>query len=169
MAIAKGNADCIWFFDQLSNLLNVIGVSCKHHEMLRNTRAQKVLEALDSGEIESGRGLNQEMGLARPGDTRWGSHYKTVLHIISLYSTIRKVLIKIGKDPSLKNEWGKVHAMVAAFESFDFVFMANLMLVILGYTDDLCQSLQKRDQDIINAITLVNLANDRMQRMGYDG
>ena len=130
--------------------------------MLRDIRAQEVLEALELGEIESGRGLNQEMGLARPGDTRWGSHYRTILHIISMYSTIRKVLIQLGKDPSQKNDWPKIHAMVGAFESFDFVFNAHLMLVILGYTDELSQSLQKRDQDIINAMALVNLANDRI-------
>jgi hypothetical protein len=44
--------------------------------MLRDARAQKGLEALEMGEIESGSGLNQEMGLSRPGDTRWGSHLK---------------------------------------------------------------------------------------------
>ena len=64
----------MWFFEQVSHLLNIIGVSCKLHDMLRDIRAQEVLKALELGEIESGRGLNQEMGLARPGDTRWGSH-----------------------------------------------------------------------------------------------
>ena len=44
-----------------SYLLNIVGVSCKRHDMLRDVRAQKVLEALEMGEIESGSGLNQEM------------------------------------------------------------------------------------------------------------
>ena len=35
-------------------------------------QAEYMIEALKLGEIESGQGLNQEMGLARPGDTRWG-------------------------------------------------------------------------------------------------
>jgi len=39
------------------------------------------------------------MGMARPGNTRWGSHYKTVMHVISLYPSIRKVLVKVGDDP----------------------------------------------------------------------
>ena len=50
------------------------------------------MEALELGEIESGSGLNQEMGLSRPGDTRWGSHLKTILHIVDMYSTILEVL-----------------------------------------------------------------------------
>jgi hypothetical protein len=58
------------------------------------------LEALEMGEIESGSGLNQEMGLSRPGDTRWGSHFKTILHILDMYPTILEVLVRIGKDPS---------------------------------------------------------------------
>ena len=99
VAVAKGNVGCQTFFGQISRLLNIIGVSCKRHDMLRDVRARKLKKALELGEIESGSGLNQEMGLARPGDTRWGSHYKTILHIIDMYSTIREVLITLGKDP----------------------------------------------------------------------
>jgi hypothetical protein len=38
--------------------------------MLRIAQAEYMIEALQLGEIETGQGLNQEMGLARPGDTR---------------------------------------------------------------------------------------------------
>ena len=48
--------------------------------------------------------------------------------------------------------------MVLIFESFEFVFNAHLMLVILGYTNELSQSLQKKDQDIVNAMSLVGVA-----------
>ncbi|KAL6627137.1 hypothetical protein ACP70R_030863 [Stipagrostis hirtigluma subsp. patula] len=89
----------------------------------------------------------------------------TVLHIVSMYSTIRKVLIKLGKDRSHKDDWGKIHAVCGAIESFDFIFMAHLMLVILGYTDDLCQSLQRKEQDIVNAMSLVQVAKGRLQHM----
>ena len=126
--------------------------------MLRDVRAWKLKKALELGEIESGSGLNQEMGLARPGDTRWGSHYKTILHIIDMYSTIREVLITLGKDPTQRDDWPNIHAMVLIFESFEFVFNAHLMLVILGYTNELSQSLQKKDQDIVNAMSLVGVA-----------
>ena len=87
VAVAKGNDACVWFFDHVTYLFNIVGVSCKRHDMIRDVRAQKVLEALEMGELESGRGLNQEMGLARPGDTRWGSHYRTIVHSISMSPT----------------------------------------------------------------------------------
>ena len=129
--------------------------------MLRDVRARKLKKALELGEIESGSGLNQEMGLARPGDTRWGSHYKTILHIIDMYSTIREVLITLGKDPTQRDDWPNIHAMVLIFESFEFVFNAHLMLVILGYTNELSQSFQKKDQDIVNAMSLVGVAKKK--------
>ena len=62
-----------------------------------------------------------------------------------------------------------MRAMVIAFESFEFVFHAHLMLVILGHTNELSQSLQKRDQDIVNAMGLVKIAKDKMQGMRTHG
>jgi hypothetical protein len=54
VAIAKGNTDCKAFFDQLSLLLNIVGVSCKRHGMLRNARLEQITKALDCGELETG-------------------------------------------------------------------------------------------------------------------
>ncbi|XP_029148316.1 uncharacterized protein [Arachis hypogaea] len=69
-----------------------IGASCKRRDMLRDSQMTKTIEALQSGEIASGRGLNQEIALKRAGDTRWGSHYGTILRLISLFpSVIRKL------------------------------------------------------------------------------
>ncbi|WOK98507.1 zinc finger MYM-type protein 1-like [Canna indica] len=67
VAVYSKNDDCVWLFEQLTNLLNVIGVSCKRKEMLRVKQAEQVAEALCVGEIESGSGLNQKIGLRRPG------------------------------------------------------------------------------------------------------
>ncbi|XP_071684895.1 uncharacterized protein [Lolium perenne] len=100
VAVAKQCGDCGWFFQQLGYLLNVLGMSCKKIRMLRLAQADRIIEALHLGEIESGQGLNQEMGLARPCDTRWNSHYKTVSHVMAMYPSIRTVFIKIGKEYS---------------------------------------------------------------------
>ena len=54
IAVAKENEPCLWFFDHVSYLLNILGVSCKCHG--QDVRAQKVLEALEIAEIESGVG-----------------------------------------------------------------------------------------------------------------
>jgi hypothetical protein len=37
-------------------------------------------------ELRSGQGLNQETNLKRAGDTRWGSHYGTIINLILMFS-----------------------------------------------------------------------------------
>ena len=58
--------------------------------------------------------------------------------------------------------------MLTSFESFEFVFMAHLLLTIFGYTDDLNNALQKRDQDIVNAIDLIYLTKTQLQLLRED-
>ncbi|XP_062206140.1 uncharacterized protein LOC133908020 [Phragmites australis] len=168
VVVAKESGDCQWFFQQLSYLLNVLGNSCKKIKMLRVAQAESIIESLELGELESGQGLNQEMGLGRPGDTRWGSHYKTILHIIALYQPIRKTLIKIGEDYN-RTEAISAQTMLTSFESFEFVFMLHLMEEIFGYTDDLGNALQKREQDIVDAISLVYTTKEQLQLLREDG
>ena len=107
--------------------------------------------------------------MPRLGETRWGSHYKIVCNIIAMYPIIRDVLITLGEDTTIKSDWSKIHFMVGAFESFDFVFYAHLMFVILGYTNELSECLQRREQDILNAISLITVAERRMQQLRSDG
>jgi hypothetical protein len=109
------------------------------------------------------------MGLARPRDTRWGSHYKTILHIIDMHSTIVEELVTLGNDRTQKDDWPNIHAMTYIIELFEFVFNAHLMLIIFGYTNELSQSFQKREQDIVNAMSLVGLVKKRMQQLRSDG
>ncbi|XP_020992024.1 uncharacterized protein LOC107474014 [Arachis duranensis] len=94
-----------------------IGASCKRKDMLRESQMQKTIVALQNGDVSSGRGLNQETTLKRAGDTRWGSHYGTILRV----------------------------------------------------TNELSQALQRSDQDIINAMTLVKVSKQRLQSIRDDG
>ena len=95
--------------------------------MLRVAQAEQIIKALELEEIETGKGMNQEMGLSRPGDTRWGSHHKTIMHILRMYPSIRLVLNKLVRDPTQSNEAMLAETMLTYFESFDFVFMAHLL------------------------------------------
>ena len=129
VSVAKENIDCSRFFGQLAYLLNVLGMSCKKISMLRVAQAEYMIEALSLGEIETGQGLNQEMGLARPGDTRWGSHYRTVMHVIALYPSIKKVLSKIGKEHKGGESIG-AQTMLEVFEShLEGVNRQNLKII----------------------------------------
>ena len=130
--------------------------------MLRVAQAEYMIEALKLGEIGAGQGLNQEMGLAWPGDARWGSHYKTVMHVMSLYPSIRKVLFRLGKENNSAEALG-AQPMLEVFKSFEFVFMLHLMNEIFGYTSDLSNALQKRDQDIVNTVDLLEFTKEHLQ------
>ncbi|CAI0422934.1 unnamed protein product [Linum tenue] len=55
----------------VSDLINLVGGSSKRMDKIRECQAAKVVEALCRGELETGRGLKQELGLKRHCDTRW--------------------------------------------------------------------------------------------------
>ena len=98
-----------------------------------------------------------------------GLSLQTTCNIIVMYSIIQYVIVTLGEDNMIRTDWTKIHYTLGAFESFDFVFDAHLMFVIFGYTNDLSVCLQRREQDIINAISLVNVAKRRMQQLRLDG
>ena len=111
------------------------------------------------GELESGQGLNQETSLKRAGDTHWGSHYRTILNLILMFSSTVNVLEMIQKD-SLFSEQRVVEArsILRLIISFEFSFSLHLMKNILGITNELSIALQKKNQDIVNAMTLVRVS-----------
>lgn len=54
----------------VANLYNVIGASRKLRDILRESQATKVKQALEHGEISSERDFNQEMTIKKVGETR---------------------------------------------------------------------------------------------------
>ncbi|XP_048496444.1 uncharacterized protein LOC125495693 [Beta vulgaris subsp. vulgaris] len=103
---AKNHVDVIWIFDFVSDIINVIGSSCKRRDILREMRAMRLAEAINNGEIKTGKWLNQELGLKRPD--------------------------------------------------------------ILGITNELSLALQREDQDMINAMHLVETSMKCLQLLRDD-
>ena len=54
-------------------------------------------------------------------------------------------------------------------QSFDFVFTLYLIKAILGITNELSKALQRRDQDIVNAMVLEKICKHRLQMMRDEG
>uniref|UniRef100_I1P1W2 HAT C-terminal dimerisation domain-containing protein n=1 Tax=Oryza glaberrima TaxID=4538 RepID=I1P1W2_ORYGL len=148
----KGVSD---FFTKISILLNVVGGSSKRRDLIRDINVKEMSKALGCGQLQTGTGLNQEQCLQRPGDTRWSSHYKTLKSLVGMFATIVKVLEIVEKD---KNDWkirDQASNLLEYFQSFDFVFYLHLMLTILTITNSLSLALQRKDQDIVNAMKCV--------------
>ena len=117
----------------------------------------KFFEVLNNGEISSRRGLNQEIMIKRPRYTRWGSHYNTLTSLVTMFSSIVDVLETIVHNGSNSEQKYEARILMNSILSFDFVFNMHLMKNILGIINDLSQVLQRKDQDIVNAMNLVNL------------
>jgi hypothetical protein len=111
-----------------------------------------ILSKLESGQIVSGRGKQQETSLARAGDTRWGSHYKTLVRIESMWDSVIEVLEIVKQD---ERNPSKAGGLVQIMESFSFVFIMKMMLQILRITNEFSLILQRKDQNIVQAMSLV--------------
>ncbi|XP_057756353.1 uncharacterized protein LOC130975600 [Arachis stenosperma] len=168
VVVAKKQVEIPLLFNLLASLCNIVGASCKRKDMLRESQMQKTIVALQNGDVSSGRGLNQETTLKRAGDTRWGSHYGTILSLISIFSSVVEVLEVIEEDGNNPEQRAKACQLLNHIQSFEFVFNLHLMKSILGVTNELSQALQRSDQDIINAMTLVKVSKQRLQSIRDD-
>ena len=83
------------FFNKLILVINNIRTSCKRIEQLKIARASSIAYLIDIKELETGKWLNQMVTLQWPGDTCWGSYYKSVSNLIILFSLTCEVLLKI--------------------------------------------------------------------------
>ncbi|KAM3375091.1 zinc finger MYM-type protein 1-like [Capsicum galapagoense] len=138
--------------------LTLVAVVKKHHErrgMLRDDQTKKLEELLMLGEVHTGSGLNQELGLQSTGDTRWSSHFKIVRNYIKLFSSIIHVLEVLAKEGSNYQEKSLAKSLVDDIRSYEFVYTLHLILKVLAITHDLNMALQRKDQDIVTAINLV--------------
>ncbi|XP_042417288.1 zinc finger MYM-type protein 1-like [Zingiber officinale] len=157
VAVAHDNFTVSEFFGYITMIVNISGASCKRRDQLRKIQHDKIIAELESGEITSGKGKNQETNLARPGDTRWGSHYLTLLRLCSMWSSVIEVLGNVHDDASYSANKGVAAGLIEKMESYQFVFVLHLMKYILGITNELSLSLQQGDQNIVQAMSLDNM------------
>ncbi|XP_076903024.1 uncharacterized protein LOC143557965 [Bidens hawaiensis] len=95
------------------------------------------------------------MSLARAGDTRWGSHLKTIDRLLNLWKPVREVIIALSRDCTDRKTQGIALGLAEKMENFEFVFVGHLMLNLLRKTNDLSQALQLKNQNIGNAVRLI--------------
>ncbi|CAN6716732.1 unnamed protein product [Malus baccata var. baccata] len=154
VAIAKKNIDIASFFATANSVVNHVGASCKRRDLLKEQLQEELVIAFENDCLITGRGLNQETSLKRVGDTRWNSHCGTLISIISMFSSVVHVL-QMVIDDNPNDSAGEANKLMRDIRTFEFVFHLFLMKVILGLTNDLSQALQRKDQEIVNAMALV--------------
>ncbi|XP_059451114.1 uncharacterized protein LOC132181905 [Corylus avellana] len=151
-------------YDGASNMRT----SCKRRDALREKRIAEVVEALRNNEISTGRGLNQEINLKRPRETRWSSHYGAIINRILMFSSVFEAIKDIVEDGLYSEQRIEANILIQSFQTFEFAFNLHLMKSVLGITNELSQALQRKDQDILNAMKLVKVSKQRLQAMRED-
>ncbi|XP_042467416.1 zinc finger MYM-type protein 1-like [Zingiber officinale] len=169
VAVAENHIRISTFFDVVAQLNNIVGASCKRRDILREKQFEKVIKGICNGDIFTGQGMNQEMTLKRAGSTRWGSHYNTLLSLIHLYPSIIDVLLFVEEEGKDHKQRAQANNLLELIGKYEFIFQMHLMKNILGVTNDLSQALQRKDQDIVNAMILVRSSKHQLQTMRDDG
>ncbi|XP_074576695.1 uncharacterized protein LOC141833211 [Curcuma longa] len=158
------------FFNQLGFIINTVDSSSKRHEELHDSQVRNLNNLFSLGELDSGPGKNQITTLHRAGDTRWSSHLASIRSILEMFDSVSSVLGNIVSDSSssyrLRIDGDTAHGYLYSFE---FVFILWLMKEVLTITDLLCEALQKKQQDLVNAVRLVKSTRQRLQRMRDEG
>jgi hypothetical protein len=145
------------FFQHANFIINVVSASPKRNDELLANQAAAIAREIELGELDTGRGANQISSLQRPGDTRWSSHYRSILSLKKMFGATVSVLCNIANDRSVsKYSRGDASGALRIIVTFDFVFILHLMEKIMKITDVLCQSLQKKNIDILNAVDSVS-------------
>jgi hypothetical protein len=155
VSVAKCCPSIFDFFGTTTLIVNTVNASCKRKDQLAQQHHAKLVNQLETGEIFPGRGKNQETNLARPGDTRWGSHHKTLCRIVLMWDAVLEVLEIVADDASNGDKKYAASGLLRQIETFEYVLILHLMIKLLGKTNDLSQCLQRKDQNIVRAVGLI--------------
>lgn len=158
------------FFQHANFIINVVSVSPKRNDELLATQAEEISREIELGELDTGRGANHMSSLQRPGDTRWSSHYKSIQSLKKMFGATVSVLRNIAHDHSVsKYSRGDASGALRMIITFDFVFILLMMEKIMKITDVLCQTLQKKSIDILNAVDSVSNTKMLLGDLRNDG
>ena len=98
--------------------------------------------------------MNQETSLKRAGETRWSSHYGSLISMIVMFPSVLGILEYITEDGIKSEQRIKARSLLRLLKSFDFVISLHFMRNVLTVTHALSQALQRKEQDIVNAVRI---------------
>ena len=168
VATAKQHSVVWQLFSTLSSILNVAAASCKRKDQMSQSRADKLAEQLNEGVLETGKGQNQPICLKRTADTRWSSHYAAVINLLALFAETVEVLEDVSDEGSSEQR-AVATGLLKSMLHFEFILGLFIVKSVLGIANDLCEALQRRDQDIVNAMRLVTITKARISELRLDG
>jgi len=160
VSVSSSSSSAIsYFFYNVPIIVNAMNAPCmtKDAEKCR----QGILDKLDGGEV-SKRDKRQKV----PGETKWGSHQTTLNRIDTMWDTVLEVLMIVHEHGCRDS---RASFSIETMESFEFVFILKMMLKLFATMNELSLVLQRKDQDIIQAVGLLVDMNERLQTLRNNG
>ncbi|KAM0038019.1 putative ribonuclease H-like superfamily [Helianthus debilis subsp. tardiflorus] len=123
VAVAKKHAGVKTFYEFLSMVVTTVSASCKGKDMLREEKKARAEKEILEGEIKTGKGLNEEVSLARTGDTQWGSHHRTIISLLRLFPEVVTVLQYVKEDGDCSQQWTNAKGILSYFKKTRVCFL----------------------------------------------
>lgn len=168
--VCESHIDVSTFFYVVQSLHNLISNSPKSKESLKHATAADIAKQLDAGTATMGTGKHQVSSIGSLSKTRWASHYLALVNLTKLFNPVCVVLEEISEGTDADRR-AKAALALNHVRSPEFVFILQLMSKILELTYTLSQSLQVKDQNIINASRLVSMTKHNLNEFlssGFD-
>ncbi|KAK8370342.1 hypothetical protein V6Z12_A01G172700 [Gossypium hirsutum] len=160
-------------YDGVSNMHGEWNDLQAQHDQLRDIEASHIAELIDSSEFEIGKGKNQVGTIQCPRNTQWGSHLAYLNSLMRIFDCNTPNPFKKMKQKCENRGHGRVarevNGIYDAMTSIEFIFIFHFMIEMPRIIDDLCQVLQYKSQDILNAMQLVLSTNTLIQKFREHG
>ncbi|XP_078427996.1 uncharacterized protein LOC144700473 [Wolffia australiana] len=169
VAVATEVHSIAQFFCSVQHIFNICGASCKRNDALRSSHAEFIQKAIELGDIVTGKGQNQMRSLGSISSTRWNCRLSALKSIANLFSAICDVLEMVAEDAVALEKRVEADHLLEKISSFEFAFGLMLMTEVLTITNTLSVSLQKKDQDLVNACAMIKSAKLEIQSIRDEG
>ncbi|XP_078430681.1 uncharacterized protein LOC144702497 [Wolffia australiana] len=169
VAVATEVHSIAQFFCSVQHIFNICGASCKRNDALRSSHAEFIQKAIELGDVVTGKGQNQMRSLGSISSTRWNCRLSALKTIANLFSAICDVLEMVAEDVVAPEKHVEANHLLEKISSFEFTFGLMLMTEVLTVTNTLSVSLQKKDQDLVNACAMVKSAKLEIQSIRDEG
>ncbi|XP_078438347.1 uncharacterized protein LOC144708786 [Wolffia australiana] len=169
VAVATEVHSIAQFFCLVQHIFNICGASCKRNDALRSSHAEFIQKAIELGDVVIGKGQNQMRSLGSISSTRWNCRLSALKTIANLFSAICDVLEMVAEDAVAPAKRVEADHLLEKVSSFEFAFGLMLMTEVLTVTNTLSISLQKKDQDLVNACAMIKSAKLEIQSIRDEG
>nr|XP_027119566.1 uncharacterized protein LOC113736691 [Coffea arabica]XP_027121390.1 uncharacterized protein LOC113738403 [Coffea arabica] len=86
-----------------------------------------------------------------------------------MWASVIGILGNIQDDATTSDNRGMARGLIDRMNDYEFVFALHLMKYLLGITNDLSLVLQQRDQNIVQAMSLIDTMKSQLQDFREEG